>query len=99
VRIAGHERHVVLLSRLHHGLGVPQRERHRLLDDDVLAGVGGDDRLLGVDSIGRLNPDGLDFRIRHELLDRLVHFGLGVDFLKPGANLRIGVRARVELEL
>ena len=52
-----------LCADLDHPVGFVERDRHRLLDDDVLAGAHRLDRVLAVEAVGRRDPDGFDVRI------------------------------------
>jgi hypothetical protein len=46
----------------------PDRGRHRLLDEQVLAALGGRERLRGVGELRRGDDDGVDVVARQELL-------------------------------
>jgi hypothetical protein len=56
------EMHFVAVNRFDDGIAVFQRQRHRLLDDDVLATFGGENRMLAVKLVRRGNIDRLDVR-------------------------------------
>ena len=49
-----------------HGVGLLERERHRLLAQDVLAGHGGGDHAVGVQVGGQADVDHVDLRIGQE---------------------------------
>ena len=57
--------HAVPASRADHGLGVGDAEGHRLLDQDVLAGIGGGDRLPDVLVVAGGDVDRVDVAGQH----------------------------------
>ena len=60
-------------------------ERQRLLAQDVLAGVGGADRPLGVEVVGQRDVDGVDRRVVEQVLVRAVGApDRRADRLRPG---------------
>ena len=66
---------LVLDRGLDHLLGFLQRYRHRLLDDNMLAGIGGDDCMGRVKPVGRRYPYGFDVGIGAHFLDAVVGLG------------------------
>ena len=91
--VADDEMHVRALRRLDHRGAVVERQRHRLLDQQMLAVLGGEHRMTRVILMRRRHIDGLDRRIGAQLLDRLV--GLGGEIggkTRPRLGARIGRR-------
>src|SRR5438270_12044247 len=64
VAVAHDERHARLAGGVDHGPALLQRERHRLLDQQMLAMRGGKTGLLGVELVRGGDVDGFDRRVR-----------------------------------
>ncbi len=74
-----------------------QRDRHGFFDDNVFAGVGGDDRVGGVKAIRRRHPDRFDIGIGAHFFNAVV--GLGAVTLAEGfKHPRVDVGGGGELE-
>src|SRR5206468_10042642 len=82
---------------LDHLLSFLERDRHRFFDDDVFAGVGGDDRMGHVKLVGRRDPYGLDVRVGAHFLDAIVSLG-AVALAECFQHPRINIRGRNEFE-
>ena len=65
--VAGLERDARLLRDLRHRLALGDGERHRLLAEDVLAGLHRGDGDDGVPVVGRADADGVDRRVVHHV--------------------------------
>jgi hypothetical protein len=63
VGVAGHEVHAGLLHRGDDRVAVGERQRHRLFQDDVLAGGGGETRMFGMKLVRRRDVDRIDRRV------------------------------------
>lgn len=96
--MATEQAHAVGLDRVDHPLRLRQAQRHRLLDDDVLAVLRGEDRVLAVELVRRRNPDHLDVRVAAELLDAVIA-ATAVALLKGRERFRPQVRRRYQLDL
>ena len=73
--VGDHELAVRRLARFDHATGFRTRIRHRLLAENVLAGLGGTDDVLLVESVGEHDVDGLNIGVVPET----VVLGVGVD--------------------
>ncbi len=74
------EDHARLVACQLHRDGVVERERERLLAQDVLAGAGGRDRLLGVELVCRGDVNGLHVGIAEQIAKTIERTG-GVDYI------------------
>src|SRR5205823_12452846 len=75
LRVTAEKLDLVFDRCLDHLLSFLERDRHGLLDDDVFAGVGGDDRVRRVKLVRSRNPDGLDVPVGAHFLDAIVSLG------------------------
>ena len=66
--MADHQALAALLGGGHHGLALLQRDRHRLLAQNVLAGLQRLDADLGVKRIGHTHGNRVDLRIGQQLI-------------------------------
>src|SRR3989338_7250385 len=81
-----------------HRLGLLEGNGHRLFHHDMLAALGGDDRVRRVELVRRGDPDRLDLGIFAELLDAVVYFG-AVPGVKSLQDPPVDVRPGHELDL
>ena len=92
--------HAARARDVEHRVGIRERERHRLLDDHVLAGAHRGDRAFGVLRVRRADPHGVGVaRIRHKRDLRHVRRDLGDGSVRAAAARereaqRQGVRSR-----
>ena len=70
--VTDNEMHACAARRRDHAATIVERERHRLLDQHVLAVARRKDRMTRVKLMGRRDVDDLDIGIGAELLDRTV---------------------------
>ena len=98
LRVSGQQLHVVAVGNRDHLLDLLQRDRHRLLHHDVLAGIGQDRRVGGVISIRRREPDRLHFGIARELLDAAIDPGVRKHGMEPFAYRGIDVGDSAEID-
>ena len=88
----------MLLRRFDHLFRFSERDRHGFLHDDVLAVLGGHDRVRRVEPVRRGNPNRFDIGIRAKLFNAVV--GLcAVPVLKSVQNPPVYVRRRHELDV
>ena len=96
--VAAQELNFILDRRLDHFFGFLERDRHRLFDHDMFAGVGGNDRVRRVKSIGRRYPHRLDVGIGAKFLDAVI--GLrAITFAKCFQHARVDICGGGEFEL
>jgi hypothetical protein len=75
--LVGHERHPRSRRRFDHPIGVGAIERHRLLDEDVAAGLGRSDRDRRVGPRRGEHVHGIDAVDRQHLVEIAVDRGVG----------------------
>ena len=77
-----HQASAASLDRLDHLVRFIERDRHRLFQDHMDAGFGGSDGMLGVDRIGRGDPDGVYFAALAHSRDAGKRLDLGMVFVE-----------------
>ena len=81
--VADDQMHLVALDRGDDGVALGERERHRLFQDDVLAVLGGEHRMLGVELVRRGDVDDLHSRVA----DQHPHVLIGPGVVVAGEGL------------
>jgi hypothetical protein len=97
LRMSAEQFDLIFDRSLDHLLRFPQRNRHWLLDHDVLARVGGRDRMGSVETIRRGDPNRFHVGIGAEFVDAVIGFrakALPKCFQHP----RIDIRRRDQLK-
>ncbi len=91
VAVADDQTHVGALGRVDHVAALFERDRHRFLDQRVLAAGGGQRDVRGVMLMRRSDINHLDAFVRAELVDRHIHPRAEVGSEAPGC---LGARVR-----
>jgi hypothetical protein len=94
-----HQQDPGLVGRGDHPLRVGDRQRQRLLAQDVLARAGGGDRPLGVKVVGERDVDGVDVLVGEQCLVRAVDARDGQRRRDPRRGLGIARRDRDDLRV
>src|SRR5438552_18365865 len=76
LRVTAEKLDLVFDRCLDHLLSFLERDRHRAFDADVLADVGGDERIGRVKLVERRDPDDLDVRVDAHIRDATVRLGV-----------------------
>ena len=97
--MSGDQLDAVFVRRLDHLIGFGETDRHRLLDDAVLAVPHDLDRVLAVVFVRRRNPNGFDLRLRAHIGDRRVRARPRPTLLEVLAHIRQNVGAGDKVDL